>query len=426
MIQRFKKYLPFPLILILIFAAGATAGWYISKHPVLHIPSGTVYQKNSPESFYEEVYDKIKENYWENITDEALIQGFKDASSAQGEPISSDVNTKSELIKALNQEKAVKITTQLLTNLKPLGRSGLFTSKQKEQLNNTVANVNPDKDLYKDLDLNKGASESAVADAYDKKQEVLKKENTPESLKKLKDLAYAKDVLTKKDSKKRYDGGGVEPTIFTKVLPNTLYLQFIKFSPTSLEEIQKAFEENKQSLPSSDGKDASLDSLIFDLRGNIGGAIDQTAYLIGFFIGRNQLAFDFYRKDDFLPLRTPTDKLPSVTKYKNIVILIDNQTQSSAELLAASFKKYNLGVVVGSPTRGWGTVEKIFQLENQVIEDENYSIFLVHSITLRDDNQPIEGRGVDPDINLTDPNWEKDFNTYSKNSSLLNAVKGVI
>lgn len=413
MIQFIKKHLSLPFIFILIFSLGTTTGWYISKHPIQ--TQSVTYQKNSSHAFYSEVYDKIKENYWENVSDEVLIQAFKDASSAQGKPISAE--TKEDLIKNLDKGEPAKIAAQALATLKPLGRSGLFTTKQQEALKNTVNNVDPSKDLYKDLGLNKGVSESAVSEAFEKKEAELKKEKTPEAAKKLKDLAYAKDVLTGDETKKRYDGRGVEPTVFTKSLPNTLYLQFTKFSPTSLEEIQQAFKANENS---------QQDSLILDLRGNVGGAIDATAHLIGYFIGRGQHAFDFYRKDDFLPFRTPTDKLPQISKYKNIVILVDNQTQSSAELLAASFKKYNLGIVVGASTRGWGTVEKVFELENQVKVGEKYSMFLVHSVTLRDDNQPIEGRGVEPDIKLTDSNWESQFNSYFRNSSILSALKSVI
>ncbi len=147
---------------------------------------------------------------------------------------------------------------------------------------------------------------------------------------------------------------------------------------------------------------------------------------LGFFIGKNQYAFDFYHKGEYLPFKTPTDKLSSISKYKQIVLLTDNQTQSSAEMLAASFKKYHLGVVVGSTTKGWGTVEKVFPLDNQVDTKEKYSIFLVHSITLRDDNLPIEGRGVDPDIKISDPNWQQQLFNYFRNTGLTEAVKQTI
>ena len=66
-----------------------------------------------------------------------------------------------------------------------------------------------------------------------------------------------------------------------------------------------------------------------------------------------------------------------------------------------------------------------FQL-NQISKTEKYSLFLVHSITLRDDNQPIEGRGVDPDINIKDTNWQQQLFSYFRNSQLVDAISDAI
>lgn len=118
--------------------------------------------------------------------------------------------------------------------------------------------------------------------------------------------------------------------------------------------------------------------------------------------------------------------LPSLGKYKQIVMLVDQQTQSSAEMMAASFKKYHLGVVLGTTTKGWGTVERVFPLDNQLDPKEKYSLFLVHSITLRDDNLPIEGRGVDPDIKTTDSTWEQQLYSYFRNPALSDVIRAIL
>lgn len=399
-----------------IFLIGAGFGHkYITKESAVKT---SAIEKNSPRAFLSESYDKIKDNYWNSISDPELISLFKDTSSALGNPLPQSIETKDELVKSLNPNQAVKIISQVLANLSPTGRSGLYTQQLEQQLKNNVANVNPQQDLYKDLGLAKGASQPDVAKAYQKQAEDLQKQASPEAKERLKQLSYAKDVLSKDDSKQRYDNSGVEPTIFTKTLGNSLYLQFKKFSPTSLDEFQRAFDNTKGN--------ANLDSLIFDLRGNIGGAIDETAYFLGFFIGKEQDAFDFYHQGNYLPIKTPTDKLTALSKFKQVVLLVDNQTQSSAEVMAAAFKKYHLGVFLGSTTKGWGTVERVFPLDNQFDKAQKYSIFLVHSVTLRDDNLPIEGRGVDPDIKLTDPNWQQQLYSYFRNRELISAVKGII
>jgi len=117
--------------------------------------------------------------------------------------------------------------------------------------------------------------------------------------------------------------------------------------------------------------------------------------------------------------------LASLTRYKKVIILIDNQTQSSAEVMAAALKKYNAGVLFGTATRGWGTVERAFPIENQIDENESYSVFLVHSLTLRDDGQPIEGKGVDPTININDSNWSDQLLAYYNFPNLIKAIKSL-
>ena len=378
-------------------------------------------EKNSPKAFISEIYDKIKENYWDNISDAQLLDLFKLSIDKNGGQLDvARFESKEKMlakIKNKDNQFIAQVVGTVLASLNPPSRSGLFTTKQEEQLKNTVENVNPEKDLYKDLGINKGASESAVEQAYQKKSEQLAQDKSPQAQEQLKQIAYAKDVLTKKEQKTLYDQKGVEPTIFTKIIGSTLYMQFKKFSPTSYDEFIKAFDSYK---------DAAITSLIFDLRGNVGGAIDATAYFLGNFIGKNQYAFDFYHKGEYLPFKTPTDKLPSISKYKQVVVLIDNQTQSSAEMMAVSLKKYHVGAVLGVPTKGWGTVEKVFPLDNQFDKANKYSLFLVHSITLRDDNLPIEGRGVEPNINITSSSWQDQLFSYFRNQVLINTVKDVL
>jgi C-terminal processing protease CtpA/Prc len=118
--------------------------------------------------------------------------------------------------------------------------------------------------------------------------------------------------------------------------------------------------------------------------------------------------------------------LPSLIQYKKVVVLINENTQSSAEVMAATLKKYNVGVLVGTTTKGWGTVERVFPLKSQLDPSEKYSIFLVHSLTLREDGKPIQGNGVTPTISIKDANWEEQLREYFDNEELIKAVKTVV
>jgi len=160
-----------------------------------------------------------------------------------------------------------------------------------------------------------------------------------------------------------------------------------------------------------------------DLRGNIGGAVDILPYFLGFFIGQNQYAFDLFHQGESTPTKTLTGWLPSLVKYKKVVVLADGKTQSSAEVIAATLKKYNVGVLMGSTTKGWGTIENVFPLKTILDPNESYSAFMVHSLTLRDDNQPIEGRGVEPVIKLDDATWPQQLLNYYNYPPLVEALR---
>ncbi|MEK7203223.1 MAG: S41 family peptidase, partial [Patescibacteria group bacterium] len=218
------------------------------------------------------------------------------------------------------------------------------------------------------------------------------------------------------ERKQKYDSFGIEPTILYRLIkPNILHLRITRFSPTTLDEFQKATE--------AVDKGEILDTLILDLRNNIGGAIDAMPYFLGPFIGKDQYAYEYYRQGEREPYKTVVGWLPSLVRYKKVIILIDDKAQSSAELMAASLKKYNVGVTVGVPTKGWGTIERVFELENQISPAEIYSMFLVHTITLRDDGEPIEGRGVEPLINVQDPSWTKELYKYFNSNEIVSVVK---
>lgn len=412
--MKVKKIL---LIAVIFFLGAATGYFYVQKaKPV----SPTLKQeKDVYLVFLCEVYDKIKENYWDKISDEQLTNLFvKGAEKITGQPQvlkSNDKASLQKLLKGINQqieseEKKKEFATQLadivLANLKPFGRSRLYTKKEEKALKNRVENINPEVDQYEVLGVEKEASQEEIEAVFKEK------EKTPEV-----DQAYK--ILSDQDSRKVYDLSGAEPTMdYRLIRPEIFSIHIKKLSPTSLEELKRVTEKVDT------GKE--LDTLIFDLRDNVGGAIDLLPYFLGHFIGQDQYAYQFFHqgeKDDF---KTRIGWLPSLVRYKKVVILINEGTQSSAEVMAATLKKYNVGITVGTPTKGWGTVEKVFQIEQQIDPSEKHSIFLTHSLTLRDDGQPIEGRGVEPLININEPDWEEQLYAYFHYEELIEAVKEVL
>jgi len=411
------------LVIVLILAAfgsgfGVKSIWKQNK-PEVKSETKDVYT-----GFALEIWDKVKENYWEKITDDDLSNiyllavdklsgvshGLISRNRSGVERLLTDVNKDVGADK--KKEFYVTLGDMVLANLKPFGRSRLYAQKDEKALSQVVNNIDPGSDHLNTLGISKNATDQQVLEAFKEKT----KEATTEAKKAEVKKAY--EVLKDSTSRQNYELAGVEPTIDYEQLSSTIFwVHLTKFSPNSLDEFVRVMDKAD--------KTTTLDTLIFDLRGNIGGAIDQLPYFLGPFIGMDTYAYQFYHQGEKEDFKTKTGWLNSLVRYKKVVILIDENAQSTAEVMAATLKKYNVGVVLGTTTKGWGTVERVIPMDHQIASDEKYSIYLVHRVTLRDDGQPIEGLGVEPQISIKNPNWKKELLQRFNDQGIVRAVEEI-
>lgn len=392
-------------IVLLLLAAGA-GGFFLTRKPDPYT------------AFLEETYDTIQTNYWQKIEDQALINLYLNAARiVTKQPQLVSAKDKKDLFNQLgkiikDETTAATIADAILANLPPAGKSRLYTQKLAADLANTVANVNPEVNHYQELNLPQDASPDQIAAAYQTKSATA----TAQQKQKL-DTAY--QALKDTTTRKIYDQTGADPTLPYQILTDKIYYIAIqKFSPTTIQELTAAVNASNQ-YP-------NLNTLILDLQDNIGGAIDGLPYFLGPFIGEDQYAYQFLQQGEKEDFKTKTGWLPELVKFKKVVVLINDQTQSSAEVMASVLKKYHVGVLVGTTTKGWGTVEKVFSLEHQLNDKQTYSVFLVHHLTLREDGQPIEGQGVNPDVDINQSNWRQQLNAYFNSPELIMAIDNLV
>ena len=417
----------FAIVALIVIAAGAYGYYAYGAHGAKYATpeeAASVYVR-----FDMEAYDKIQENYWNKLSDADLAKLFtlsaeKAASTTNLTPATDRATTAKMLAQAFKDatsssartDLALKTVAVALYNLAPPGRDQLFTNAQTTALREEVRNVHPNQNLYSDLGLSKGATASQVTQAATAKERELAASTSPAAQEALKQVAYAKQVLTNPDSKALYDQAGIEPTVFPHIIGHTLYLDLSQIAPTTLQEFAIAVN-NASTTP-------GLDSMIIDLRSNIGGALDFLQNFLGLFIGNNQYAFDLYHQGDYQVQRTVQPKFTELSRFGDIAILTNDLTQSTAELTTATFERFHLAHVVGTTTRGWGTVENTYPLRTP-LDGKTYTLLLVNSITLRSDNQPIEGRGVDPDVDTSKAGWQAKLSPYFRSASLIAALKTV-
>lgn len=421
------------LVFFALFVCGGFGWWYTHREKA---PSyKTDAEQEVHVRFAMEAFDVMSREYWRKTpeADYAELYRLSLAKALAVEPgtlvLATTTRTGAadmlaKAVVALPEEKkkstVVDVVTIALANLPPQGRSQLLTKKQEQQFRDTANNVNRDKSLYTALSVADNASVEEVQKAFVAKKEELSASTTPEAQVALKEAERAHEVLTDTTTKTIYDQTKIEPSLVSRVVRNNaLYINLAKVTPATFDEFMNTLQKT--------GTGPSLHGLILDMRGNIGGALDFAKYFLALFVGPNQYAFDLFHQDNYNVERTPqVPKIESLSQFKEMVILTDSMTQSTAELTTAIFKRLNMAVVVGVQTRGWGTVENTFPLTTVMDDLDTYSLLMVHSLTLRDDGQPLESRGVDPDINVTDPLWKKKLSEELRSPVFVQAVIDVM
>ncbi|MDR1694444.1 MAG: hypothetical protein LBR70_04555 [Lactobacillaceae bacterium] len=131
---------------------------------------------------------------------------------------------------------------------------------------------------------------------------------------------------------------------------------YMKLGPLNLytrDSILSSFEENE-----------GFEALIIDLRGNPGGLLSEAVSIMKVFLDQGIIASSRARKDGIMKYYTADEGSVSAIKDKPVVVLVDGDTASSAEVLAAGLKEQSIAKVVGTKTKGKGTVQKLIVLDN--------------------------------------------------------------
>lgn len=143
----------------------------------------------------------------------------------------------------------------------------------------------------------------------------------------------------------------VVPVVESEMLAEDLgYLRIITFSADTAEQTHRALD---------DLRSQGANGLVLDLRWNGGGLFDQSVLIASMFVedgpivhrvGRNGLTNTHMKTTD-----VPNYDLP-------LVVLVNEWSASSSEILAGALKDSGRACLVGTPTFGKGVVQGVFPL----------------------------------------------------------------
>jgi len=128
--------------------------------------------------------------------------------------------------------------------------------------------------------------------------------------------------------------------------PNVVYIKLSRFSTTSAEEVYNAL----RSLGSKPK------GVILDLRGNGGGLLNAALNISNFFLKKDQLilyteSMDIVRDEQFATGN-------GIYQDGPLVIMVDEYSASSSEIVAGAIQDWDRGTIVGRRTFGKGLVQR--------------------------------------------------------------------
>jgi carboxyl-terminal processing protease len=151
-------------------------------------------------------------------------------------------------------------------------------------------------------------------------------------------------------------------------------------------------------------KKDSIAGLILDLRFNGGGSLQEAVEMAGIFIDVGAVCQLKTRDEKMVTLK---DMNRGVIYSGPLLVLVNGQSASASELLAATLQDYNRALVVGAATYGKATGQLIMPVEaasNTVVTtgDQLGYVKLTTSKLYRTTGKTAQKGGVQPDIVLPD------------------------
>ncbi|MFZ4825900.1 MAG: S41 family peptidase [Phototrophicaceae bacterium] len=173
------------------------------------------------------------------------------------------------------------------------------------------------------------------------------------------------------------------PSVVWRILDENdgmMYIQLSRFTDRTPDELKTALDEFKR---------LGLEAIILDLRNNSGGLLQESVDIADMFLIDGCIIIERKIADEKVyeatnPVEISTD-IP-------MIVLINNNTASAAELVAAALQGNQRATVIGQNSFGKGTVQQIFPLS------DGSSLHVTSAEWYTANDKSLEGIGLIPDV----------------------------
>ncbi len=174
-------------------------------------------------------------------------------------------------------------------------------------------------------------------------------------------------------------------TVFSKMLDKQIgYLQITVVADHTADEVKQQLAKLQQS---------GAKRIIVDLRGNPGGYLDEAVNIAGNFIPKGKVVVQWVGRDggkNVMKSPGPGISLP-------IVVLMDENTASAAEILAAALHEDDGAPLVGTKSFGKGTAQTTVSFS----DGSSFKYTIAKWLTPK--GEWIHGKGLTPDVPVSLP-----------------------
>ncbi|WP_173012667.1 S41 family peptidase [Niveispirillum sp. SYP-B3756] len=153
-------------------------------------------------------------------------------------------------------------------------------------------------------------------------------------------------------------------------------------------------EHVRQAILRAQEKSGPLKGVVMDLRGNPGGVMVQAVGVVNLFVPQGRIITTRGRHPNsvqWFEAQRPMTAFPDLP----LVVLIDGNTASSAEIVAAALQDAGRALLVGSSSFGKGSVQHVTQLPN------GGELFITWSRIYAPSGYSFDGQGLQPNLCLT-------------------------
>lgn len=196
----------------------------------------------------------------------------------------------------------------------------------------------------------------------------------------------------------------IKPVKYELIAKNYAWIRLTQFQRNSAKFVINALKDLKKRTKKSGG----IKGIIFDLRSNPGGLLDQAVDISSIFLkdgivvstearDPNNKEIRYVKKTGYKDLDTP------------IVVLVNGASASASEIVAGALQDHKRALIMGTQTFGKGSVQTVAKI------DKENGVKLTVAQYMTPKNRKIQAIGITPDVSLgeVDAKWIKDHETES-------------